>query len=91
MLRHPTRPTGGADISRPELVGCLSMQIKAPRKRYREKAGLGSSATVNVAVQNTSTENPGMCISCQQTMPNLGIQNLNMKINIFQGTTGKNP
>ncbi len=44
-----------------------------------------------MAVQNTSTSKPGMCTGCGQTVPNLGIENSNLDITIYHGSTGINP
>ncbi len=48
------------------------------------------NAIVDIAVQNTSVKAPGMCFGCSQTIPTLPIQNPNLKVNIYQGTTGVN-
>ncbi|MDE1475125.1 DUF637 domain-containing protein [Xenorhabdus bovienii] len=51
----------------------------------------GQKANVNVAVQNTSTIEPGMCVGCEYTSQNFAEMNKNFNVNIFQGSTGGNP
>ncbi|MCG8284442.1 VENN motif pre-toxin domain-containing protein [Acinetobacter seifertii] len=48
-------------------------------------------AKVDIAVQNTSTSKPGMCTGCGNNVPNLGIENSNLDLTIYHGSTGKNP
>jgi hypothetical protein len=51
----------------------------------------GQNANVNVAVQNTSRQNPGMCQGCSTTSPNFAGNNSGFNVNMFHGTTGQNP
>ena len=51
----------------------------------------GQNADINLAVQNTSKYEPGMCVGCGSTSQSFAEANKNFNINIFQGTTGKNP
>jgi filamentous hemagglutinin len=50
-----------------------------------------TGAVVDIAVQNTSAKAPGMCAGCAQVMPNLSINNPNIKVNLYQGSTGAKP
>ncbi|MBD2798084.1 DUF637 domain-containing protein [Xenorhabdus sp. 18] len=51
----------------------------------------GQKADVNIAVQNTSIGEPGMCFGCGYTSQNFAEMNKNFNVNIFQGSTGVNP
>lgn len=56
----------------------------------------GTNAQVDVAVQNTSNRNAGVCNLCQgkdggTPFSNLGRTNPNMNITVYHGTTGVNP
>ncbi|NUE67753.1 hypothetical protein, partial [Snodgrassella sp. ESL0253] len=51
----------------------------------------GQKADVNIAVQNTSKYEPGMCVGCGSTSQSFAEANKGFNIKIFQGTTGKNP
>lgn len=51
----------------------------------------GQKADVNIAVQNTSKNESGMCVGCGSTSQIFAKSNEDININIFQGTTGKNP
>ncbi|EMT6385318.1 VENN motif pre-toxin domain-containing protein [Providencia rettgeri] len=50
----------------------------------------GQKADVNMAIQNTSSRDPGMCVSCGYTSQNFAENNKNLNVNIYQGSTGKN-
>ena len=58
---------------------------------YIQDTYKGQNADINVAVQNTSKYEPGMCVGCGSTSQSFAEANKNFNINIFQGTTGKNP
>ncbi|EMN0828492.1 VENN motif pre-toxin domain-containing protein [Providencia rettgeri] len=50
----------------------------------------GQKAEVNMAIQNTSQNKQGMCVSCGYTSQNFAENNKNLKVNIYQGSTGEN-
>lgn len=51
----------------------------------------GKKADINIAVQNTSKSNPGMCDGCSINSQKLANDNPNFNINIYEGSTGVNP
>ncbi len=51
----------------------------------------GQQANVNIAVQNTSKEQAGMCVGCGNTSKTFAEANKTFNINIYQGTTGARP
>lgn len=50
----------------------------------------GQKADVNMAIQNTSNRDPGMCVSCGYTSKNFAENNKNLNVKIYQGSTGEN-
>ena len=51
----------------------------------------GKEVKVDIGVQNTSIKNSGMCPNCNSSMFDFAKDNPNMKITIYEGTTGINP
>lgn len=50
-----------------------------------------TEASVDIAIQNTSTRAQGMCSGCKQLVPELAAKNKKLDITIYHGTTGANP
>ena len=50
-----------------------------------------TNSKVEIAVQNTSKGNPGMCDGCQVNLPTLAKRNPNLEIQIYEGSTRLNP
>ncbi|NBL89375.1 hemagglutinin repeat-containing protein [Proteus sp. G2673] len=50
----------------------------------------GQKADVNMAIQNTSNRDPGMCVSCGYTSKNFAENNKDLNVKIYQGSTGEN-
>ncbi|QPN89357.1 VENN motif pre-toxin domain-containing protein [Proteus vulgaris] len=50
----------------------------------------GKEADVNMAIQNTSKRDPGMCVGCGYTSQNFAENNKNLNVTIYQGSTGGN-
>ncbi|KMW73117.1 hypothetical protein TI10_08285 [Photorhabdus luminescens subsp. luminescens] len=50
----------------------------------------GQKANVNIAVQNTSRNEPGMCTGCGNTSQTFAEMNKEFNVNIYQGSTGTN-
>jgi YD repeat-containing protein len=44
-----------------------------------------------MAIENTSETTVGMCLGCQQSIPNLAKENPNFETTVYHGSTGKNP
>ena len=51
----------------------------------------GRGAKVEIGVQNTSADFPGMCVNCKSSMFDFGKNNPDINITIYEGTTGINP
>jgi len=51
----------------------------------------GKEVKVDIGVQNTSIKNSGMCTNCNSSMFDFAKDNPDMRITIYEGTTGKNP
>ena len=51
----------------------------------------GKEVKVDIGVQNTSIKNSGMCLNCNSLMFDFAKDNPNMRISIYEGTTGINP
>ena len=51
----------------------------------------GKEVKVDIGVQNTSKEVRGMCPNCNFSMFDFAKDNPDMRINIYEGTIGKNP
>lgn len=58
---------------------------------YIQDSFSGQRVTVNVAVQNTSRDFPGMCSGCNTSSKSFAAANPNFNVNIFHGTSGVNP
>jgi filamentous hemagglutinin len=58
---------------------------------YIQDTYSGRQAQVSIAVQNTSTGNPGMCSGCQATSGTFATSNPGFSVKIYQGSTGVNP
>ena len=51
----------------------------------------GKEVKVDIGVQNTSIKNSGMCTNCNSSMFDFAKDNPDMRITIYEGTTGINP
>ncbi|WP_231724714.1 two-partner secretion domain-containing protein [Leptotrichia sp. oral taxon 847] len=51
----------------------------------------GKEVKVDIGVQNTSIKNSGMCPNCNSSMFDFAKDNPDMRITIYEGTTGINP
>lgn len=51
----------------------------------------GKEVKVDIGVQNTSKEVRGMCPNCNSSMFDFAKDNPDMRITIYEGTTGINP